>query len=222
MREPSLLTEPRHDAQRGEPRTSDPTTSIVSVVQGFLRNDSGFSGEDIGRYITEALENEARDLWWARVEGLATVTTWQIRADQALNDHNLDDACESVMKRDTMIEAMADRYDPGRTDFVEAVRMTRHSNHVLLSPETFGWMLKLDHDNFLTDALGLDVVRAFRAGQVCNQAPLLPDSKTHRAFLPSRDVPAVVAGARRSFRQRLSADFNDDGHTTCYVERDVA
>lgn len=173
--------------------------TMSSVVQGFLNNEAGFTDEDIARYINSALQNEAGDLWLGRADGLETAEAWRGRADQALSDLDPVGATVSARKHDAMLEATSDRYNLGRTDFLEALHTVRSSAKVPLAPETRAWVITLDHDGYLSASMGAHAGSMFAANPILSQMkPRLVDFSRESAVLKlSQDSPSASAGAER-------------------------
>jgi hypothetical protein len=188
------------------PSDSNTTTSIDSVVEGFLKNEDGFSREDVARYINEALQNEADDLWQRRVDGVQTAVGWQAVAERAVHDLDPVRAVEAEHKRDEMMEAVSGRYARARTQLGEAIYKLQRTKKVLLSPETCEWVLKLDHDGLLSRSIGVDVEEMF--GASADVMPPVRREKKPRTVDFSREA-ASGAGASSSDQERpLQRDPN--------------
>lgn len=177
---------------------STPAPSIDSVVDGFLKNEDGFSREEVARYINEALQAEADDLWQQRVDGVQTAVGWQAVADRAALDLDPVRAVESEQKRDEMMKAVSGRYARARTDFGDAIYKLQRTKKVLLSPETCEWVLKLDHDGLLSRSIGVDVEEMFGASA---DAPAVSRGKKPRMVDFSREA-ASQAGTSSSDQER--------------------
>lgn len=124
--------------------------TIGAVVDGFLRNDAGFSRDDVSRFVNSALQNEAGDLW--RNRGFA------LDVAESFEGFGTEDAkCKAQIAR----EQSDEQYDGGRSSLGDAVREAQRSGKVALDQETCDWVVKLDHDGLMSEAMDVDVKAMF-------------------------------------------------------------
>jgi hypothetical protein len=203
-------------AEHPDPTRFGETATVISVVEGFLRNDAGFSREDIARYINEALQNEAADLLRGHGEALDVAEVWHDRADQELTELNAARATSSALRGDEIRKAASARFDPGRASLAEAVQLAERSEQVQLEAETRTWLVRLDGDKYFSEALGVDVHWTYAPILESEEVPSAPRAlsaarrvdfsreaaPTERVTTPlrelQRDPNGPLAGARRA------------------------
>lgn len=135
-------------------RPGDPST-ILAVVEGFMRNDAGFTREEVQRYVNRALQNEAGDLYVKRQQGEELLDYWEGEAAKPSPPPLARKQAQLVRSQ------LADEYDGGRDDFAEAVASARGSRKVILDPTTCEWVIRLDHDGRMSEAMGVNVPELF-------------------------------------------------------------
>ncbi len=124
--------------------------TIGAVVEGFLRNDAGFSRADVSSFVNSALQNEAGDLW--RNRGFA------LDVAESFENFGTEDASR---KAEIAREQSDAQYNGGRSSLGDAVREAQRSGKVALDQETCDWVVKLDHDGLMSEAMNVDVKAMF-------------------------------------------------------------
>lgn len=163
---PSWLDDSIADEQYPTPiRAGEPTT-IVSTVQGFLRNDAGFSRSDVEEYVNSALQNEAAELMHNRIVFRDTAETWGNHIE-ALRSREADpvEVAEVEQARTAFLQSSNQEYEQGVLGFADAVVEARGSNKVRLDPETCRLVVELDRDGLVGTQTGLDVKAVFGANE---------------------------------------------------------
>lgn len=156
---------PRCEAGYFEVARRERTAVIGSVVEEFLRNDAGFSDEDVADFINAALQNEARDLWRGQVEDAMTIDMWQNHIARATGGFQDVDPVEAERRLAVLMREISTQYNADRAAFGEAALMALRSERVALASETCVWVIELDHDGHLTHSTGVDVRLMFGSNQ---------------------------------------------------------
>jgi len=234
-----------------DPTQPGETVTIVTVIQGFVQNDAGFSRADVSRYVNTALQNEAGDIWQGHAADTGLSEVWQARAD-ALLEEDPSGAASALDTYSATLDAANDRYNADRVVLGEALTAVRQSKKVLLSPETCAWAVSLDHDSLLTTSMGVDVAAVYGANPsyvpaaaevvapAVNQVAEAETAKkltvdfsreveaiksvATKAVLPSREIrrdPAAAA-ARRAQKRTFAVVENEGQKLSHDAEPDVA
>lgn len=205
------------DAGHPDPTAAGETPTIVNVVNGFLRNDSGFSRAEVSTYINNALQNEAGDIHSNYAMNKDLVEYAQTRAEQAerefsdTGEHG-DEAQELRTKADAAERELTETYDGGRAALAGAVMTAQRSRLVLIEPETSDWVVRLDHDGLISETMGQDVAEVFgrNRGNEANQreaasrgVDFSKDSAGSRAAQRSRETSMLAL--RREARMAARA-----------------
>src|SRR5699024_1964529 len=103
-------------------------------VDGFLRNEAGFTRDEVNRYVNRALQNEA--------QALTQLNQW--------SEELADSASEQA-------KALSEEYDEGRRGLAETMSTLRSEKKVLIAAETGDALVQLDHDGQMSQNIGVDV-----------------------------------------------------------------
>ena len=157
----SWLNEELGSERSPNPLREGETATIVSVVNGFVRNDMGLSREDVSKYADQALLNEAHDILRARTYADEVAFSWMGEIDraQAIGDPAREKHARESFE--TLTSRMGEEYNTGRTALAEAVRLAQTSGKVLLSQDTCRAVVSMDHDGYMSEAMGVDVAAMF-------------------------------------------------------------
>lgn len=157
----SWLNEELGSENSPNPLRDGETASIVSVVNGFIRNDMGLSREDVSRYADQALLNEAHDILRSRSYADEVAYSWTGQIEQARAVGNVQGEEYAQRRFDELHDTMTEEYNTGRTSLAEAVQQARQSGRVLLSQDTCRAVVSMDHDGYMSEAMGVDVPKLF-------------------------------------------------------------
>lgn len=154
------LGEDWKDSEFDDPEQSG---TVVEVVTAFLKNDGGFSRDDVSRFVDNALQIEALGIGAARDLSLDLVEQYDGMAISALaaeDQAKFEEASELKGKEQASIDGF---YERTRTLLAEATVIALDSKRVMFSPETAKALVDLDHDGFMSEATGHDVKSRFGA-----------------------------------------------------------
>lgn len=184
-----------------DPRREGEPATIAAVVDGFLRNDAGFSRSEVATYINRALQNEAGDLHTEASQAMLLAEHWSAHAE----------ASGAPGPVEGFEEAAITRYDQGRAELAEVVAGIRETRSVPLEQETCDWLVRLDHDGKMSEAMAVDVPVLFAAA---GKGPA-PEARGAQ----ERVFPATRAGSLAELRLQRAAkasvvDYSKTGETT--------
>lgn len=204
----------------GTPGRPDPTRpgeskSIQSVIGAYIRNDAKQSPEAVSREVNRALQDEAGDLILGQQSAQDELDYWHGEVDRGAGKAAQEQAAE-------VARSMGSRYDAGRADLGEAVRLAQRSGRVLLDPTTCKWVVELDHDGVMSKAMDVDVQTMFtpnpaykglpqataetRRASVRADVSLTPEPGRARAPQASREPTPIREALHEAIAEIRAAD----------------
>jgi hypothetical protein len=163
--------------------------SIKLVVDAFLSKADQFEPADLEGYINTALQNEGGDIVASRAYAQDVTEGWQGYAENLTNGSASEfanmTAEEATAKGEAVMAKFGTDYAEGRRLLAEAVVDLHDANAVPLTAHTWGVMVDLDDDGYLSEALGFDPQNALAA------AKTIEKQNATRAAQSSTTAPAV-------------------------------
>lgn len=134
----------------------DPGT-IRGLVSEWLRNDTGFSDASVSRFVNAALRHDALTLR-GELNTFQQLDQDSERAVEHFTDRDERSRAQAVQQqREESRCAVMAAYDWHRSLLAQALQEVRSSREIELEPRTCEAIVALDHDGYLSDAMGIDV-----------------------------------------------------------------
>ncbi|WP_435109309.1 hypothetical protein [Nocardiopsis synnemataformans] len=137
------------------------SSSLASVVRDFVRNEAGFTHNEVCRYINQAICDEAAVLWGFR-EALYPAGT---PLDHTTNDIGSSKGSQADgvhhCRLSEEVGTFGQCYDSGRVALAQVLNYVHDQRTLVLAPATSAWIMRLDHDGMMGRQMGVDVASLY-------------------------------------------------------------